>query len=93
MLLDARSLAKVELRLTKGAKQHACRESIKTRKARRQVGQAMKGLQQDFTNEHKRDIFPIDFVLTRTIIIALAGWASRATGQRDKATTEAIYFP
>jgi hypothetical protein len=46
-----------------------------------------------FHERAQRDIFPIDFVLTRTIIIEPEGWASRATGQRDKATTEAIHLP
>jgi len=42
-----RGLAKVELGLAKGKKQHDRRESIKTREASREVERAMKGFRRD----------------------------------------------
>ncbi|MGH7182630.1 MAG: hypothetical protein ACREJN_11720 [Nitrospiraceae bacterium] len=41
MLQSAAEPAHVDLGLTKGAKQHGHRESVKTHEARRQVAQAM----------------------------------------------------
>ncbi|MFI5247040.1 MAG: SsrA-binding protein, partial [Nitrospirales bacterium] len=42
-----RGLAKVELGLAKGKKQHDRREAIKTREASREVERAMKGSRRD----------------------------------------------